>query len=159
MCPSIVSFIESYCDVYLESPLLEVLQYCMYAWICPEWMKWWPKKSRIGPKLPENACITCKTGGYMPVSDGQLALVMAKVTTTNHCGQNNMYVPVEWWMEQYKSWTAPDSIAFPLPPPPPLPLPPSHLPHPPLPTTTTVSPAKRSTATESSSPRIRLPWG
>ena len=24
----------------------------------------------------------------MPVSGGQLALVMAKVTTTNHCGQN-----------------------------------------------------------------------
>ena len=29
---------------------------------------------------------TCKSGGYLPVSGGQLALVMAKVTTTNHCG-------------------------------------------------------------------------
>ena len=29
LCPSIVSFIERCCDLYLESPLLEVLLYCM----------------------------------------------------------------------------------------------------------------------------------
>ena len=45
---------------------------------------WWPNK----PQLPESAYITCKSGGYLPVSGGQLALVMAEVTTTNHCGQN-----------------------------------------------------------------------
>ena len=45
-------------------------------------------KPRIGPQLPESAHITCKSGGYLPVSGGQLALVMAEVTTTNHCGQN-----------------------------------------------------------------------
>ena len=28
--------------------------------------------------------VTCQNGGYLPVSGGQLALVMA---TTNHCGQ------------------------------------------------------------------------
>ena len=50
-------------------------------------MEWWPKKSRIGPQLPENAC---KSGGYLPVSGGQFALVMAEVTTTNHCGQNTV---------------------------------------------------------------------
>ena len=32
--------------------------------------------------------IACKSGGYLPVSGGQLALVMAEVTTTNHCGKN-----------------------------------------------------------------------
>ena len=37
---------------------------------------------------PEGAYTTCKSGGYLPVSGGQLALVMAEVTTTNHCGQN-----------------------------------------------------------------------
>ena len=57
----------------------------------PEWMEWWPNKPRIGPLLPESAIITCKSGGYLPVSGGQLALVMAKVTTTNHCGQNTAY--------------------------------------------------------------------
>ena len=51
-------------------------------------MEWWPNKSRIEPQLPESAYITCKSGGYLPVSGGQLALVMAEVTTTNHCGLN-----------------------------------------------------------------------
>ena len=55
---------------------------------CPEWMEYWPNKSGIGPQLPDSAYATCKSGGYLPVSGGQLALVMAKVTTTNHCGQN-----------------------------------------------------------------------
>ena len=49
------------------------------------------KKSRIGPQLPEGAHITCKSGSYLPVSGGQLALVMAEVTTTNHCGKNTDY--------------------------------------------------------------------
>ena len=52
-------------------------------------MEWWPSKPRIEPQLPENAC---KSDGYLPVSGDQLALVMAKVTTTNHCGQNT----TEW---------------------------------------------------------------
>ena len=52
-------------------------------------MEWWPNKPRIEPQLPES---TCKSGGYLPVSGGQLVLVMAKVTTTNHCGQNT----AEW---------------------------------------------------------------
>ena len=58
---------------------------------CPEWMEWWPNKPRIGPQLPESAIITCKSGGYLPVGGGQLALVLAKVTTMNHCGQNTVY--------------------------------------------------------------------
>ena len=41
--------------------------------------------------------VTCKSGGYLPVSGGQLALVMAEVTTTNHCGQttdiHHTYIP------------------------------------------------------------------
>ena len=44
--------------------------------------------AKYGPQLPESAIITCKSDGYLPVSGGQLALVMAKVTTMNHCGQN-----------------------------------------------------------------------
>ena len=41
--------------------------------------------------LPEiSAYSTSKSGGYLPVSGGHLALVMAKVTTTNHCGQNTV---------------------------------------------------------------------
>ena len=57
---------------------------------CPEWMEWWPK---ISLEYCHNCqkvhtYTTCKSGGYLPVSGGQLALVMAKVTTTNHCGQN-----------------------------------------------------------------------
>ena len=57
---------------------------------CPEWMEWWLEKSRIGPQLPECAYTTCKSGSYLPVSGGQLALVMAEVNTTNHCGQNTV---------------------------------------------------------------------
>ena len=50
---------------------------------CPEWMEWWANKSRIRPpQLSESAHITCKSGGYLPVSGGQLALEMAEVTTT-----------------------------------------------------------------------------
>ena len=48
-------------------------------------------KSRIGPQLPENAYINWKSSGYLPVSGGQLALVMAEVTTMNNCGQNTAY--------------------------------------------------------------------
>ena len=33
-----------------------------------------PNKSRIEPQLPESAYTTCKSGGYLPVSGGQLAL-------------------------------------------------------------------------------------
>ena len=50
-------------------------------------MEWWPNKPRIGPQIPESPYISCKSGGYLPVSGGQLALVMADVTTTNHCGR------------------------------------------------------------------------
>ena len=58
---------------------------------CPEWMEWWPNKSRTGPQVAESAYITCKSGGYLSVSGGQLALVMAKVTTMNHCEQNTQF--------------------------------------------------------------------
>ena len=58
------------------------------AGFCLEWMEWWLHKPRIGPQLPESAHNTCKSGGYLPMSGGQLALVMAEVTTMNHCGQN-----------------------------------------------------------------------
>ena len=39
-----------------------------------------PNKPRIGRQLPESAYITCKSGGYLPVSSGQLALVMTRTT-------------------------------------------------------------------------------
>ena len=55
----------------------------------------WP---RIGHKqvLYTKRSIHCKSGGYLPVNGGQLALVMAKVTTTNHCGQGTgWYTHVE----------------------------------------------------------------
>ena len=56
-------------------------------------MEWWPHKPRIGPHyIAEGAYITCESGGYLPVSGGQLALVMAEVTTTNLCGQNTAVV-------------------------------------------------------------------
>ena len=36
----------------------------------------------------------------MPVSGGQLALVMAEVTTTNHCGQNTeIHVHITFFTE------------------------------------------------------------
>ena len=63
----------------------DFLTFLPKAGFCPEWMEWWPNKSRIRPQLPESAYTTCKSGGYLPVSGGQLALVMAEVTTTNHC--------------------------------------------------------------------------
>ena len=59
------------------------------AGFCTEWIEWWSNRPRKGPQLPENLYTTCKSGGYLPVSGGQLALVMAELTTTNHCGQNN----------------------------------------------------------------------
>ena len=64
-------------------------------------MEWWPNKSRIGPQLPESAYITCKSGGYLSVSGGQLALVMAKVTTTNHCGQNTDCVQISYLLSSF----------------------------------------------------------
>ena len=70
----------------------DFLTFLPKAGFCPESMEWWPNKSRIGPQLPESAYATCKSGGYLSVSGGQLALVMAEVTTTNHCGQNTAKV-------------------------------------------------------------------
>ena len=55
------------------------------AVFCPEW-----SGGQILPEPPESAYTTCKCGGYLPVSGGQLTLVMAQVTTTNHCGQNTV---------------------------------------------------------------------
>ena len=67
-----------------------------------------PKKSRIGPQLPESAYITCKSGGYLPVSGGQLALVMAKVTTTwTTVGRTLLHtVDIHWLRRcvQQRSW-------------------------------------------------------
>ena len=57
------------------------------AGFCSEWMGWWPNKHRIRSQLPESPYITCKSGGYLPVSGGQLVLVMVKVTTTNTVGR------------------------------------------------------------------------
>ena len=44
-----------------------------------------------GHKLSNSIYNTCKIGGYLLVSGGHMALVMAKVATMNHCGQNTDY--------------------------------------------------------------------
>ena len=45
---------------------------------CPEWMEWWPNKSRIGPQLPESAYIHYfQKWWFLWPTD-------SKVTTMNH---------------------------------------------------------------------------
>ena len=78
-------------STYTYTPFIPDLSTRMYQGSAQNGVEWWPNKSRIEPQLPESAYVyidTCKSGGYLPVSGGQLALVMVQVTTMNHCGQN-----------------------------------------------------------------------
>ena len=78
-------------EIVTKQEQIEVVITHTYGSAQNEWSGGQIHKSRIGPQLPESAYTTCKSGGYLPVSGGQLALVMAEVTTTNHCGQNTTH--------------------------------------------------------------------
>ena len=69
-------------------------------------MEWWPSESRIGPQLPESAYITCKSGGYLPVSEWW--------PTGSSDGKSDHHEPL--WASPATNITVVSSTPFILPP-------------------------------------------